>query len=164
VSFDEKTLHIDRKGNTMKVILREDLAGIGQAGETVEVKDGYGRNYLFPRKLAIPATKGNLRSIDEVKRQKELRDRKRRREAEKIKERIEKLSLNKEVKVGEEDKLYGSVTTGDIAELLATEGVTVDKRSIELESPIKALGVYTVPIKIEKDVTANLKLWVVKET
>ncbi len=148
----------------MKVILREDLAGIGQAGETVEVKDGYGRNYLFPRKLAIPATKGNLRSIDEVKRQKELRDRKRRREAEKIKERIEKLSLNKEVKVGEEDKLYGSVTTGDIAELLATEGVTVDKRSIELESPIKALGVYTVPIKIEKDVTANLKLWVVKET
>jgi large subunit ribosomal protein L9 len=148
----------------MKVILREDLAGIGQAGDTVEVKDGYGRNYLFPRKLAIPATKGNLRSIDEVKRQKELRDRKRRREAEKIKERIEKLSLNKEVKVGEEDKLYGSVTTGDIAELLAAEGVTVDKRSIEMESPIKALGVYTVPIKIEKDVTANLKLWVVKET
>ncbi|MBD3332241.1 50S ribosomal protein L9 [candidate division GN15 bacterium] len=148
----------------MKVILREDLAGIGEAGETVEVKDGYGRNYLFPRKLAIPATKGNLRSIDEVKRQKELRDRKRRREAEKIKERIEKLSLNKEVKVGEEDKLYGSVTSGDIAELLAAEGVTVDKRSIELESPIKALGVYTVPVKIEKDVTADLKLWVVKET
>jgi large subunit ribosomal protein L9 len=148
----------------MKVILREDLAGIGEAGETVEVKDGYGRNYLFPRKLAIPATKGNLRSIDEVKRQKELRDRKRRREAEKIKERIEKLSLNKEVKVGEEDKLYGSVTSGDIAELLAAEGVTVDKRSIELESPIKALGVYTVPVKIEKDVIADLKLWVVKET
>lgn len=148
----------------MKVILREDLAGIGQAGETVEVKDGYGRNYLFPRKLAIPATKGNLRSIGEVRRQKELRDRKRRREAEKIKERIEKLSLNQEVKVGEEDKLYGSVTNGDIAELLAAEGVTVDKRSIELESPIKALGVYTVPIKIEKDVTAHLKLWVVKET
>ncbi len=148
----------------MKVILREDLAGIGQAGETVEVKDGYGRNYLFPHKLAIPATQGNLRSIGEVKRQKELRDRKRRREAEKIKERIEKLSLNQEVKVGEEDKLYGSVTSGDIAELLAAEGVTVDKRSIELESPIKALGVYTVPIKIEKDVTAHLKLWVVKET
>jgi large subunit ribosomal protein L9 len=148
----------------MKVILREDLAGIGEAGETVEVKDGYGRNYLFPRKLAIPATKGNLRSIDEVKRQKELRDRKRRREAEKIKERIEKLSLNKEVKVGEEDKLYGSVTSGDIAELLAAEGVTVDKRSIELENPIKALGVYTVPVKIEKDVIADLKLWVVKET
>jgi len=148
----------------MKVILREDVTGVGTAGQTVEVKSGYGRNFLFPRNLAIPASKGNLRAIGEVKKQKDLRDRKRRRDAEVIKDRIEKLSLSKEVKVGEEDKLYGSVTNADIAELLLVEGVTVDKRNILLDQPIKALGVYTVPVKIDKEVTAGLKLWVVKES
>jgi large subunit ribosomal protein L9 len=148
----------------MKVILREDVPEVGQAGEKVEVKSGFGRNYLFPRNLAIPATKANLRAIDEVRKQKELRERKQRREAEVIKDKIEKLSLSFEVLVGEEDKLYGSVTNADIAELLKEEGVVVDKRAIELETPIKVLGVYTVPVKIDKDVTAELRLWVIKKT
>ncbi len=148
----------------MKVILREDVPEVGQAGQTVEVKSGFGRNYLFPRNLAIPATKANLRAIDEVRKQKGLREKKRRREAEVIKDKIEKLSLSVEVLVGEEDKLYGSVTNADIAELLKEEGVIVDKRAIELEAPIKILGVYTVPIKIDKDVTAELRLWVIKKT
>jgi large subunit ribosomal protein L9 len=148
----------------MKVILREDVPEVGQAGETVEVKSGFGRNFLFPRNLAIPATKANLRAIDEVRKQKALRERKQRREAEIIKEKIEKLSLSIEMLVGEEDKLYGSVTNGDIAELMKKEGIIVDKRAIELEVPIKVLGVYTVPVKIDKDVTAELRLWVIKKT
>ena len=148
----------------MKVILREDVPDVGQAGEKVEVKSGFGRNFLFPRNLAIPATKANLRAIGEVRKQKELREKKRRRKAEVIKDKIEMLSLSVEVLVGEEDKLYGSVTNADIAELLKEEGVIVDKRAIELEDPIKVLGVYTVPVKIDKDVTAELRLWVIKKT
>ncbi len=148
----------------MKVILREDVPDIGLAGQTVEVKAGYGRNYLFPRNLAIPATKANLKAIDEVTRQKETRERKARREAEVVKERIEKLSLSAEVLVGEEDKVFGSVTVHDIVGLLADEGVAVAKGAVQLESPIKVLGVYTIPIKIDKDVTADLKLWVVKKS
>ena len=148
----------------MKVILREDVPDIGQAGQTVEVKDGYGRNYLIPRNMAIVATKGNLSSIGEVHKQKDLRERKLRREAEVVKEKIEKLEISAEVLVGEEEKVFGSVTVHNIIDLLATEGVTVPKHTIKLDEPIKTLGVYTVPIKIEKDVIADLKLWVVKKT
>ncbi len=148
----------------MKVILREDVPDIGTAGQTVEVKDGYGRNFLIPRNLAIPATKGNLNAIDEVTKQKDLRERKSRREAEVVKDKIEKLSLSAEVLVGEEDKVFGSVTVHDIVELMEKEGVTVPKQAVQLESPIKVLGVYTIPVKIEKDVTAELKLWVVKKS
>jgi large subunit ribosomal protein L9 len=148
----------------MKVILREDVPDIGTAGQTVEVKDGYGRNFLIPRNLAIPATKGNLNAIDEVTKQKDLRERKSRREAEVVKDKIEKLSLSAEVLVGEEDKVFGSVTVHDIAELMEKEGVTVPKQAVQLESPIKVLGVYTIPVKIEKDVIAELKLWVVKKS
>ncbi len=148
----------------MKVILREDVPDIGTAGQTVEVKDGYGRNFLIPRNLAIPATKGNLNAIDEVTKQKDLRERKSRREAEVVKDKIEKLSLSAEVLVGEEDKVFGSVTVHDIVELMEKEGVTVPKQAVQLESPIKVLGVYTIPVKIEKDVIAELKLWVVKKS
>jgi len=147
----------------MKVILREDVADLGDAGQVVEVKAGYGRNFLFPRNLAIPATKANLKAIDEVTRQKDIRERKRTREAEGIKGQIEKLSLTIDVNVGEEDKLFGSVTPADIAGLLEKEGVLIDKRAIQLEEPIKALGMYTVPIKVEKTVTANVKLLVEKK-
>ncbi|MEE8576542.1 MAG: 50S ribosomal protein L9 [candidate division Zixibacteria bacterium] len=148
----------------MKVILREDVADLGTAGQTIEVKAGYGRNYLFPRNLAIPATRANLKAIGEIGKQKGLADRKRRREAEVIKDKIEKLELSTEVLVGEDEKLFGSVTSADIAGLMANENVIVDKRAIELENPIKALGVYTVPVKIDKDVSANLKLWVIKKS
>lgn len=147
----------------MKVILRQDVPDVGAAGQTVEVKAGFGRNYLIPRNLAIAATKANLRAIDEIRKQSDIREKKARREAEVVRDRIEKLSLTHEVLVGEEDKLYGSVTNADIADLLAAEGVTVDKRSIQLEDPIKVLGIYTVPVRIAKDVVANLKLLVVKK-
>lgn len=148
----------------MKVILREDVPDIGTAGQVVEVKDGYGRNYLIPRNLAIPGTKANLKAIDEIEKQKQIQYRKRRRGAEIVKEKIEKLSISAEVLVGEEDRVFGSVTSHDIVRLLEKEGVVIDKRAVELQEPIKSLGVYTVPIKVDKDVTAAVKLWVIKKS
>ncbi|MEW5923203.1 MAG: 50S ribosomal protein L9 [Candidatus Zixiibacteriota bacterium] len=147
----------------MKVILRQDVPDVGKVGQTVEVKTGFGRNYLIPRNLAIPATKGNLKAISEIEMQSKIRERKRLREAEKVKLNLEKLSLTSEVLVGEEDKIFGSVTSQNIAELLAAEGMNIDKRSILLEEPIKSLGVYTIPIKVEKDIVANVKLWVIRK-
>jgi large subunit ribosomal protein L9 len=148
---------------TMKIILRDDVEKLGKCGEVVRVRDGFGRNYLIPRKLAIPATRGNLKAISEITLQKNLRDRKRRREAEQLKAGLEKISCTAEVLVGEEDRVFGSVTTQHIADLLAKQGFVVDRRDIMLEEPIKALGVYTVPIKIEREIVANLKVWVVKK-
>lgn len=148
----------------MKVILREDVAELGAAGQTIEVKSGYGRNFLFPRNLAIPATKANLKSIDEIGKQTAIREKKRLRGAEMIKERIEKVSVSAEVQVGEEDKVFGSVTSAEIAKLLEKEGILVDKRAIELDEPIKALGVYTIPVRVDKAMTADLKVWVIKKS
>jgi len=147
----------------MKVIMRQDVPDVGKAGQTVVVKSGYGRNYLIPRNLAIPASKGNLKAIGEIEMQIQIRERKRMREAEKIKARLEKLSLTSEVLVGEEDKIFGSVTAQNVVELLSAEGITIDKKNVQLEEPIKSLGVYTVPIKVEKDVIANVKLWVIRK-
>lgn len=148
----------------MKVILREDIPELGTAGQTIEVKSGYGRNFLIPRNMAIPATKANLKAIGEIEKQKTIRERKARRAADIVKERIEKVSVSASVLVGEEDRVFGSITANDIAGLLKTEGINVDKRAILLEEPIKALGVYTVPVKVEKDVVADLKVWVIKKT
>lgn len=147
----------------MKIILREDLKKLGKCGEVVEVKDGYARNYLIPRNLAIPATKGNLKAIEEVVRQKGLRDNKSLRKDERLKAEIEKISVTAEVSVGEEDKVFGSVTTQHIADLMKEKGFVIDRHQIELEEPLKALGVYTIQIKISAQVQANLKLWVVKK-
>lgn len=147
----------------MKVILRDDIKGLGACGQVVEVKGGYARNYLIPNNLATMATTGNLKAIDEIKTQKNLRDNKRKREAEKIKDKLEKVSLTAEVQVGEEDKLFGSVTAANITALLKTQGFEIDKHHIHLDEPIKALGIYTIPIKLEKDVIANVKIWVVKK-
>jgi large subunit ribosomal protein L9 len=148
----------------MKIILRDDVENVGKVGEVVLVKDGFARNFLIPRKLAIPATTGNLRAIDTVKQQKDQRDKKRLRGAERIKAGLEKISCTAEVQVGEEDKVFGSVTSAHIAELLKEQGFEIDRRDILLDEPLKALGVYTVDIKLERDVTAKLKVWVVKKS
>ena len=147
----------------MKVILKDDVEKLGKCGQVVEVKDGFGRNYLFPQNLAIPATKGNLRSIGEVTKQKEVKDLKKKRQEERLKIQIEKISCTAEVMVGEEDRVFGSVTSQTIAELLLEKGFDINRHKIMLEVPIKALGVYTVPVKISGDVVASLKVWVVKK-
>jgi large subunit ribosomal protein L9 len=147
----------------MKVILRDDIEKLGIAGNIINVADGYARNYLFPRNLAVPATKGNVRSIDEIKKQKQFRENKRKKEAQRLKDKLEKLSLTAEVQTGEEDKVFGSVTASNIASLLEGQGFEIDRRKIMLEEPLKALGVYTIEIKLAPDVTASVKLWVVKK-
>jgi len=147
----------------MKVILKDDIENLGKCGDVVKVRDGYGRNYLVPRNMAVIATRGNLKAIGEITTQKRLRDNKRRREAEQMKAALEKISCTAEVQVGEEDRVFGSVTSQNIAELLKKQGFLVDRRNIILEEPIKALGVYTVPVKIEREIVANLKVWVVKK-
>ena len=147
----------------MKVILKQDIPDLGKAGKIIEVKSGYARNYLVPRNLAIMASKANVRAIEEIEKQNKIRERKLRNEAEKLKDKMEQMSLTIEVLVGEEDKIFGSVTAQNVAELLEAEGIKVDKRYITLEEPIKSLGVYTIPVKIEKDIVANVKVWVIRK-
>lgn len=147
----------------MKVILRDDIEKLGKAGDVVEVAGGYGRNFLIPKNLAVPATTGNLKSIDVIKSQKVFRERKKKKEAEKIKDKLEKLSLTAEVHTGEEDKVFGSVTAATMAKLLSDQGFEIDRRKIMLEEPLKALGVYTIDVKLASDVVAAVKLWVVKK-
>jgi len=147
----------------MKVILTEDIDKLGSAGQTIEVKTGYARNFLLPRNLAVPASKGNLRAVDHIKQQKELRDKKRRQGAEKVRDDLEKLTLTGQLVTDDEGKVFGSVTTHTIADLITEAGQTVERRDILLDEPIKALGVYTIKIKVDKDIFANLKLIVEKK-
>jgi len=147
----------------MKVILLEDIEKLGDFGATVEVADGYARNYLIPKRLALRATPENVRLVERERKLRDQRAGKVRARFEELKERIEKLSCTIVKQVGENDRLFGSVTSMDIAKYLKQEGIEVDKKSILLKEPLKTLGVYTVPIKLHPEVTANLKVWVVKE-
>jgi large subunit ribosomal protein L9 len=147
----------------MKVVLRQDIDKLGKRGEVVRVAPGYGRNFLLPKRLALPATPGNLRRVELERRSLEVRRMRERAEAEKLAERLSRLSCTVARKVGESDTLYGSVTNADIAAFLEKEGVVVDKRKIALEEPIKALGIYSVPVRLHPEVTAEIKVWVVKE-
>ena len=147
----------------MKVILKDDIDKLGQAGEVVEVKAGYGRNYLIPRNLAVLATSAHMRNLDLIRKQKEQRDQKRHRAALSEKEKLESISITASVQVGEEDRVFGSVTSQTVAELLAAAGHPVDRRKIVLEDPIKELGLFTVPVKLGSEVTAEVKLWIVKK-
>ena len=147
----------------MQVILTEDVPNLGHIGEQVKVRDGYARNYLLPKNLAIVASVKNRRRLEHEKRLVQHRVAKARAEAEALKGRLEELSITVARRVGEQDKLYGSVTAHDIAKVLAEEGITVDRRKIELEEPIKELGVYDVPVRLGPEVHATLKVWVVAE-
>ena len=147
----------------MKIVLRTDVENVGKRGEVVKVAAGYARNYLLPKKLALEATGGNLKRVAMERRVQEVHEAKEKQEAESLAARIAQLSCTAVRKVGENEVLYGSLTSSDVAELLEKEGVSVDKRKILLEEPIKSLGIYEVPIKIHPQVTASLKVWVVKE-
>ena len=147
----------------MNVVLREDVEKLGKRGETVKVADGYGRNYLIPKKLAYPATPGNLKVIEHEKRAKDTRDARILQDHQKVAAVISGLSFTVPKRVGENDVLFGSVTSQDIAELLAGKGFEIDKRRIELHEPIKSLGPHSIPIKLHKDVTAHVSIEVVKE-
>jgi large subunit ribosomal protein L9 len=147
----------------MKVILRKDAEKLGRIGEIITVKDGYARNYLLPRGIAYEATDGSLRQLEEERKQQERRNEKERKNAESLATQLEKISVTIKMKVGEEDKLFGSVTAQMIAETLAEKDITLDKRHIELEEPLKALGIYDVPVKLEGGVHSKIKVWIVRE-
>jgi large subunit ribosomal protein L9 len=147
----------------MEVILREHIDNLGRRGDVVKVAEGYARNYLLPRKLALAVTDNNQRQIDREKKIAETREAEERSQAEAIAERIAQLEIEIARRVGENDTLYGSVTSADIAHALQAKGFEVDKRKIQLSDPLKALGESTVPIKIHRDVTAQLRVKVVPE-
>ena len=147
----------------MKIILTKDDEKLGTAGETIEVKNGYARNYLLPNSLALLATPGNIQRYEEQKKLHSYRENKHVRNAEVLAEKLQKVSCTASVAVGEEDKIFGSVTSLTIAELLKEKGYEIDRRKIILDEPIKALGIYSVPIKLHSQIEAKIKLWVVKE-
>ncbi|OQY28233.1 MAG: 50S ribosomal protein L9 [Candidatus Cloacimonetes bacterium 4572_55] len=146
----------------MEVILLENVAQLGASGEKVKVANGYGRNYLLPQKKALLATKSATRVYEHHQKMKLIRENKSLRQARQLTEEIEKTSITATVQVGEDNKMFGSVTSIDIHRLLTDQGVDVDRRKISLPDPLKELGVFTVPIKLHPDVEAKLKVWVVK--
>lgn len=147
----------------MDVILRQDVDNLGRAGELVTVKDGFARNYLLPRGFAYLASEGNRRRIEAEARQREKRAGAQHEEAREVAGRLEAVSLTFTMKAGEGDRLFGSVTAAEIADRLAAEGFAVDKKAVELHEPIKALGVYKVPVRLHHDVKPEVRVWVVKE-
>lgn len=147
----------------MKVILIEDIPDLGVEGDTVNVADGYARNYLIPKGLAMEATPKNIKLIEQRKKKIELKKIKAKEEAEKVKEKLKSVFLKIEMKAGEEGKLYGAVTTRDIAEELKKKGISIDRRKIDLKSPIKSLGEYDISLKLHPEVTGTIRLSVVSE-
>jgi len=147
----------------MKVILRKDVDQLGSEGDIVDVKSGHARNYLLPGGFAYPASAGSLKKLEEEKKLKELRIKKELKSAEALARRLSGASLTFVMKAGEEDQLYGSVSSSDIAGKLKDLGFDIDKKDILLEEPIKVLGVYTVEVTVHREVSGKIKVWVVKE-
>ena len=147
----------------MEVILREHVENLGQRGEVVKVANGYARNYLLPRKLALTVTEGNRKQIERERKVAATRETEERQGAEAIATRLADVVVTIARRVGETEALYGSVTSGDIAESLAAQGFDVERRKIQLADQIKQLGEFQVPIRLHRDVTANLRVVVTKE-
>jgi large subunit ribosomal protein L9 len=147
----------------MKIILKKDVQSLGKTGEIIQVKRGYARNYLMPMGMAIEATPSNLKSYQEESKLDKVRAEKGRKAALELAEKISQVSLTAVVQVGEQDKVFGSVTSQNIADLLKESGFEIDRKKIDLNEPLKALGVFDVPIKLHSDVEAKVKVWVVRE-
>ena len=148
----------------MDVILMEDVENLGKRGEKITVKKGFARNFLLPRKIALPATSSGARMMKEEERRRAVREVKMHREAQELAGDLNKVSCTAEVQAGEDDRVFGAVTSADIADLLTAQGFDIDKRKIVLDEPLKALGVYTIPIRLYSDVEAKVKVWVVKKS
>ena len=147
----------------MKVILRQDHEKLGEAGSVIQVKPGFARNFLIPKGIVYPANAENLKRYDSEKQQLNMKKLQEQRKSEELAKVLENVSCTITVQVGEEDKLFGSVTSQHIAESLEVQGHIIDKRKIVLDEPIKSLGIYSVPIKLHPEVEAKVKVWVVKE-
>jgi large subunit ribosomal protein L9 len=147
----------------MKVILRKAHENLGQVGAVVEVKDGFARNFLIPKGIAYAANNGSIRALEEEKKQATRRQSKEHKASEKLAGELEKVSITLQMKVGEDEKLFGAVTSQMVADALKEKGFEIDKRIIDLEEPIKALGIYNVGVKLSQSVTGTVKVWVVRE-
>ncbi len=147
----------------MEVILKEDVVALGSRGDVVKVADGYGRNFLLPHKLAIEASAGNKKVIEQMKAASVRRSAKEKTQAEELAKQFEGLSVSFQRKSGENDQLFGSVTSGDIADALAKKSFNLDRRKIQLHEPLKTLGEFVVPVKLHKEVTAHLKVVIEKD-
>ncbi|MFA5357007.1 MAG: 50S ribosomal protein L9 [Candidatus Omnitrophota bacterium] len=147
----------------MEVILSKDIDKIGKAGQVVKVKDGFARNFLIPNGLGMPVTSSNLKKLEQDKERKALQLEKTRREAEEMREKLARLSLTIPVLTHEEDRLYANITAQELAAALADEGLNIEKHLIALDEPIKALGIYEVPVKLHPEVPAKIKVWIVKK-
>ena len=147
----------------MEVILRHAVENLGKPGDVVKVKNGYARNYLLPHNLAYEATPGNLKRIQQERDRLEAAENQRRGAAQDIATKIEQVSLTFSARVGEEGKLFGSVTAADIAQQLEQQGFHIEKRQIDLHEPIKSLGVYRVPVRLHADVKPEIRVWVIKQ-
>lgn len=142
----------------MKVILKQDVKNIGQKGDVVEVKEGYGRNFLIPRGLAVPADDGGLRRLKHEKAAAKSRQQREIEEANEIKDKLDELTVTLQVKTGETGRLFGSITAGDLADAVKEKGITIDRRKIDIGEPIKSLGNYTFPVRVHPGVIAQLKV------
>ncbi|MBN2572031.1 MAG: 50S ribosomal protein L9 [Ignavibacteriales bacterium] len=147
----------------MKVILRKNFDKLGEMGEIVDVKDGYAQNYLIPRQIAYLATASGIKALEEEKKQSSKKELKDLAQAQKIATELEKVSITIPVKVGEEDKIFGSVTTQMISDSLKEKGFDIDKRKIDITEPIKSLGIYNISVKLHSKVHTEVKTWVVRE-
>ena len=147
----------------MEVILRMAIDNLGHPGDIVKVSPGYARNYLLPRGFAYEATEGNRKKISQEKSRLEAAENTRRESASELAKKIEEVSLSFSARVGEEGKLFGSITSADIAAQLEAQGVHVERRMIDLHEPIKSLGVYRVPVRLHADVRPEVKVWVIKQ-
>jgi len=147
----------------MKVILLDDVAKVGRRGEVRDVSDGYARNFLIPKKLALSATAGNLQNLEHIKKQQDAKAGRIKGEAEVLRQRIEGLTYEERRQASEEGKLFGSVTAQDLVDFLGRQGVKVERRRVQLDEPIKALGETTVPIRVHPEVTAQLRVNVARE-
>ncbi|HEY6219414.1 MAG TPA: 50S ribosomal protein L9 [Gemmatimonadaceae bacterium] len=146
----------------MEVILRQAVENLGKPGEVVKVSNGYARNYLLPRGVAFEATPGNLKRIQLERERLEAAENERRASAQGLAEKLEQVQLTFSARVGDEGKLFGSVTSADVAQQLETQGFHIEKRQIDLHEPIKALGVYRIPIRLHADVKPEIRVWVIK--
>jgi large subunit ribosomal protein L9 len=147
----------------MKIILRQDFENLGKIGDQVEVKRGYGMNYLIPKKIAYPATANYVRMVEEEQRQKQVQVNKQKKQAALLAKKMENVSVTLAVSVGEGDKMFGSVTNQDITDALNKQGYDIDRKKVILDEPLKALGIYSVPIKLHPEIEVKIKVWVVKE-
>jgi large subunit ribosomal protein L9 len=147
----------------MEVILKEDVGKLGSRGDVVKVAEGYGRNFLLPRKLAIEATAGNKAVIAQMKAASVRRSAKEKTQAEELAKQFEGLAVSFQRRSGEHDQLFGSVTSGDIADALTKKGFNIDRRKIQVHEPLKTVGEFAVPVKLHKEVTAHLKVVIEKE-